>query len=103
MKEDNRYSLGHFAVLLASDRYIAKAKEIHRLKPESDGERWNLVEAASYMSGLIDMACLYLGVINNDNAADHLSHIDKKIEGILAGTYGRDDGDNGSPTDIREP
>lgn len=103
MKEENRYSLGHFAVLLASDRYIAKAKSIYALEPESDGERANLVEAMSYMSGLIDMACLYLGVINNDNAADHLSHIDKKIEGILAGTYGKGDGEDEGTTDIREP
>lgn len=103
MKEDNLYSLGHFAVLLGGDRYVAKAKEMAKLSAEcgSDEERHNLLQAMSYMSGVIDMACLYLGVTNGDSAADHLRHIDNKIAGILDGTYGTEgDGDEGTK-DIR--
>jgi hypothetical protein len=95
LKDKNRYSLAHFAVLLASDRYMEKSKDIIGLNPDDDAERSNILEVMSYLSGLLDMACLYIGVANDDEVATHLKHIDAKIEGILDGTYGREEEGDG--------
>lgn len=97
LKEANRYSLGHFALLIAGERYVAKARDLFKLEPDNVDEKMNLLSAETYLSGVIDMATLYLGVINDESITTHIDHIDKKIEGILDGTYGREDGEGGSP------
>lgn len=96
MKNDANYSIGHIAVLLAGDLYCNRSKEIIAGRIEDDSVDYDRAMAATYLSGLIDMATLYLGVISGDDFADHLKFIDNKISGILDGSYGRDDSDGDS-------
>lgn len=87
------YSLGNMAVSLSGSRYLGELQRITKQAQDSDSVSLNDVLASTYLRGLHDMACLYLGVTSGDNLADHLKRIDARIMSYETGGFedGADD------------
>lgn len=87
------YALGNMAVSLAGSRYLGELKRLIGKHEEEGSPTLDDVLASTYLRGIYDMACLYLGTTNGDDLADHLKRIDARVMTYESGGYedGADD------------
>lgn len=87
------YALGNMAVSLAGSRYLGELKRLISESEKSDSVTLSNLLASTYLRGVYDMACLYLGTTNGDDLADHLKRIDARVMTYESGGYedGADD------------
>ena len=84
------YAKAHVTMMTCAARYNDRAMSV--FDGESD-DRWGRVLASTYLMGVIDMARLYLSVVDGGDIAPHVGEIDARIDGYLDGSY-RGDGED---------
>lgn len=84
--------MGHMAILLAGSRYMNEMKELASCVNSGDVTKADAVLTSTYLLGLVDMATLYLGVMDDKDLASRLRRIDAKVVGFKSGNFA-DSGD----------